>query len=209
MAILGATRPTLRTYVKQGRLNQINIPSRKVRFDADEVRYLACIGTAWTTRLYFLSDTRHLFRKESHVLFSIKDIVVNPRKLSFCVTFFRTFPNAVKNGNYFILKHKKRTCHNGGINPNMISWHLLQNCVLCKSSSLRDRIVPNTWARFSDRMLPSMQNESLCRHQSRRLHSHNIARALARNNYEKSRKILLFWTWLSRGMGINCFWNTV
>jgi predicted DNA-binding transcriptional regulator AlpA len=45
MAILGVTRPTLRAYVKQGRLNQINISSRKVRFDADEVRHFASNGT--------------------------------------------------------------------------------------------------------------------------------------------------------------------
>ena len=46
MAILGATRPTLRAYVKQGRLNQINISSRKVRFDADEVQHFANNGAA-------------------------------------------------------------------------------------------------------------------------------------------------------------------
>ena len=46
MAILGVTRPTLRAYVKQGRLNQINISSRKVRFDADEVQHFANNGAA-------------------------------------------------------------------------------------------------------------------------------------------------------------------
>jgi len=46
MAILGVTRPTLRAYVKQGHLNQINISSRKVRFDADEVQHFANNGAA-------------------------------------------------------------------------------------------------------------------------------------------------------------------
>ena len=46
MVILGVTRPTLRAYVKQGRLNQINISSRKVRFDADEVQHFANNGAA-------------------------------------------------------------------------------------------------------------------------------------------------------------------
>ena len=44
MAILGVTRPTLRAYVKQGHLQQLNFSSRKVRFDADEVQRFANNG---------------------------------------------------------------------------------------------------------------------------------------------------------------------
>jgi hypothetical protein len=72
-------------------LNQINISSRKVRFDADEVRHFASNGTVWTTRLFFQVDARHLSRQESHILFSIKGTIVNPRELSFYVTFFPIF----------------------------------------------------------------------------------------------------------------------
>ena len=46
MAILAVSRPTLRFYVKQGYLQQINFSSRKVRFDADEVQRLANNGTS-------------------------------------------------------------------------------------------------------------------------------------------------------------------
>ena len=42
--ILGVSRATLRSYVKNGLLTQINISSRKVRFDEDEVRRLAYEG---------------------------------------------------------------------------------------------------------------------------------------------------------------------
>ena len=56
MAILGVTRPTLRAYVNQGHLQQLNFSSRKVRFDADEVQRFANNGAqAWTGR------TRNLF----------------------------------------------------------------------------------------------------------------------------------------------------
>jgi len=44
MAILGVTRPTLRAYVNQGHLQQLNFSSRKVRFDADEVQRFANNG---------------------------------------------------------------------------------------------------------------------------------------------------------------------
>ena len=41
MEILQISRPTLREYVKRGLLEQINISSRKVRFDLLEVEQLA------------------------------------------------------------------------------------------------------------------------------------------------------------------------
>ena len=44
MEILQISRPTLRAYVKQGALTQINFSSRKVRFDEGEVRALAYGG---------------------------------------------------------------------------------------------------------------------------------------------------------------------
>ncbi len=43
--ILGVSRPTLRDYVKRGVLEQINISSRKVRFDEMQVSHLANYGT--------------------------------------------------------------------------------------------------------------------------------------------------------------------
>lgn len=44
MGILQVSRPTLRSYVKNGILAQINFSSRKVRFDEAEVRNLAYRG---------------------------------------------------------------------------------------------------------------------------------------------------------------------
>lgn len=44
MEILQVSRPTLRSYVQQGALTQLNYSSRKVRFDEAEVRALACNG---------------------------------------------------------------------------------------------------------------------------------------------------------------------
>ena len=38
MSILGVSRPTLRAYVKQGLLEQVNFSSRKARFDFEEVQ---------------------------------------------------------------------------------------------------------------------------------------------------------------------------
>ena len=46
MEILQVSRPTLRAYVKQGALTQINYSSRKVRFDEAEVRALAYNGVS-------------------------------------------------------------------------------------------------------------------------------------------------------------------
>ena len=43
-AMLGVSRPTLRAYVKRGVLEQINLSSRKVRFDEQEVSRLAYGG---------------------------------------------------------------------------------------------------------------------------------------------------------------------
>ncbi len=42
--ILGISRPTLREYVRKGVLEQINISSRKVRFDEMQVSHLANCG---------------------------------------------------------------------------------------------------------------------------------------------------------------------
>ena len=44
MEILSVSRPTLREYVKRGLLRQINISSRKIRFDQAEVEKLASYG---------------------------------------------------------------------------------------------------------------------------------------------------------------------
>ena len=44
MELLGVSRPTLREYVKRGVLEQVNISSRKVRFDEKEVSRLAYAG---------------------------------------------------------------------------------------------------------------------------------------------------------------------
>lgn len=43
-SILSCSRPTLRFLVKQGRLEQINYSSRKVRFDFEEVQRFANNG---------------------------------------------------------------------------------------------------------------------------------------------------------------------
>ena len=43
-AMLGVSRPTLRAYVKRGVLEQVNLSSRKVRFDEQEVSRLAYRG---------------------------------------------------------------------------------------------------------------------------------------------------------------------
>ena len=42
--ILGVSRPTLRDYVRRGVLEQINISSRKVRFDEQQICALAYRG---------------------------------------------------------------------------------------------------------------------------------------------------------------------
>ena len=44
MKMLEISRPTLRSYVHQGLLHQINITARKVRFDRGEVEHLANYG---------------------------------------------------------------------------------------------------------------------------------------------------------------------
>ncbi len=44
MEILGVSRPTLRSYVKQGQLEQVNFSSRKARFDFEEVQRFANNG---------------------------------------------------------------------------------------------------------------------------------------------------------------------
>ena len=44
MKVLGISRPTLREYAKRGVLEQINISTRKVRFDEEEVNRLAYKG---------------------------------------------------------------------------------------------------------------------------------------------------------------------
>ena len=44
MSILGVSRPTLRAYVKQGLLEQVNFSSRKARFDFEEVQRFANNG---------------------------------------------------------------------------------------------------------------------------------------------------------------------
>ena len=44
MAILGISRPTLRSYVKRGLIDQIAFSSRKLRFDADTIHRLADKG---------------------------------------------------------------------------------------------------------------------------------------------------------------------
>ena len=49
MEILGVSRPTLRSYVKQGFINQIAFSTRKVRFDEDEVRCFADNGVSSMT----------------------------------------------------------------------------------------------------------------------------------------------------------------
>ena len=41
MEILGVSRPTLRSYMKQGFISQISFSSRKVRFDEEEIRIFA------------------------------------------------------------------------------------------------------------------------------------------------------------------------
>ena len=46
MEILAISRPTLRAYVKAGKIEQINISSRKVRFDEASVLRLANMGGA-------------------------------------------------------------------------------------------------------------------------------------------------------------------
>lgn len=45
-SILSCSRPTLRLLVKQGRLQQINFSSRRVRFDFDEVQRFANNGAS-------------------------------------------------------------------------------------------------------------------------------------------------------------------
>ena len=44
MTILGVSRPTLRAYVKQGFLEQVNFSSRKARFDYEAVQRFANNG---------------------------------------------------------------------------------------------------------------------------------------------------------------------
>ena len=48
MELLGISRPTLRAYVRQGLLTQINISSRKVRFAQEQVEQLASYGATET-----------------------------------------------------------------------------------------------------------------------------------------------------------------
>ena len=49
MEILGVSRPTLRSYMKQGFITQIAFSSRKVRFDENEIRRFADNGVSSTT----------------------------------------------------------------------------------------------------------------------------------------------------------------
>jgi predicted DNA-binding transcriptional regulator AlpA len=44
MEILGISRPTLRAYVKNGCLTQVNLSQRKIRFDEDEILHFANVG---------------------------------------------------------------------------------------------------------------------------------------------------------------------
>ena len=44
MEILGISRPTLRAYVQSGRLTQIKLSQRKIRFDEDELLHFANVG---------------------------------------------------------------------------------------------------------------------------------------------------------------------
>ena len=44
MEILGISRPTLRAYVQSGRLTQIKLSQRKIRFDENEVLHFANTG---------------------------------------------------------------------------------------------------------------------------------------------------------------------
>lgn len=48
MELLGISRPTLRAYVRQGLLTQINLSSRKVRFAEEQVEQLASYGAVET-----------------------------------------------------------------------------------------------------------------------------------------------------------------
>ena len=48
MELLGISRPTLRAYVRQGLLTQINISSRTVRFAQEQVEQLASYGAVET-----------------------------------------------------------------------------------------------------------------------------------------------------------------
>ena len=48
MELLGISRPTLRAYVRQGLLTQINLSSRKVRFAQEQVEQLASYGAVET-----------------------------------------------------------------------------------------------------------------------------------------------------------------
>ena len=58
MSILGVTRPTLRAYVKQGCLHQVNFSTRKVRFDADEIQRFANNGATAGTDGAAMKTTR-------------------------------------------------------------------------------------------------------------------------------------------------------
>ena len=49
MEILGVSRPTLRSYVKQGLIAQISFSQRKVRFDEIEIRNFADKGVPSAT----------------------------------------------------------------------------------------------------------------------------------------------------------------
>ncbi len=50
MKLLGVSRPTLRAYVRQGNLTQVNVSPRKIRFYQDEVEQLADYGAAATKK---------------------------------------------------------------------------------------------------------------------------------------------------------------
>lgn len=45
METLNISRPTLREYVRQGKIKPIRYSSRKVRYDADEIEWFRCQGT--------------------------------------------------------------------------------------------------------------------------------------------------------------------
>lgn len=52
MEILDVSRPTLRNYAKSGLVEQVNISSRKVRFDEASVNRLANLGDTTNERFY-------------------------------------------------------------------------------------------------------------------------------------------------------------
>ena len=52
MEQLQVSRPTLRLYVKQGLIHQVNLSSRKVRFDQEEISNLAANGVTVSQEVF-------------------------------------------------------------------------------------------------------------------------------------------------------------